>query len=415
MEAIMNSEENYAIRKKRLADALSLKEPDMVPLAPKVGMYYGTAYGISYYDIMMDIRNAIPGLKLFLDQFEPDLVWLPVVYPIPPMEALGANYIKWPGPSHNLPLTSPYQVLDGTYVYDDELLEFAQDPTHFFLTKIFPRKHNNLKGFSKLYLRNPIEFSQFADFAAFADPEVKAALDAVIKCGEEAIKWQKGLGEIAKIVLDKGFVVGPSGAQTCPYDMFSDNYRGLMKTAMDMVERPEELEIVMDTLSRIAVERTITLAKAANLDYIFIPLHGGSDEFMSPQNYERFYWKGLKVLMDAIIDNGMIPYVFCEGNYDSRLNKLAEVPKGKVIYMFEKVDMKQAKKILGSTACICGNLSSSLMVFGKPEQVADECKRLLDICAPGGGFMMDVSIDLTQANPRNVEVMFETTRTYGKY
>ena len=83
--------------------------------------------------------------------------------------------------------------------------------------------------------------------------------------------------------------------------------------------------------------------------------------------------------------------------------------------MFEKVDMKQAKKILGSTACICGNLSSSLMVFGKPEQVADECKRLLDICAPGGGFMMDVSIDLTQANPRNVEVMFETTRTYGKY
>lgn len=407
--------ENYSLRKKRLADTLAICEPDMVPIAPKVGMYYGSAYNISYYDVMMDIRNAIPGLNMFLDQFDPDLVWSPVVYPIPPMEALGTNYIKWPGATHDLPLTAPYQILDGTYVKDDEFIEFAQDPTHFILTKIFPRKHDNLKGFSKLYLRNPIEFAQFSDFAAFNDPEVKAALAAAQKCGEETVKWQQGLGEIAKIILNKGFVVGPAGAQTCPYDMFSDNYRGLIQTTMDVIERPKELDIVLDALTNIAVERTISMGKAAELDYIFIPLHGGVDEFMSPDNYEKYYWKGLKKLMDAIIENDMIPYVFCEGNYDSRLEKLSEMPKGKVIYMFEKVDMKLAKKILGQTACICGNLSSSLMVFGKPEQVADECKKLLDICAPGGGFMMDVSIDLTNANPKNVEAMFETTRKYGKY
>ncbi len=407
--------ELYNTRKTRLETAIGLKEADMVPIAPKMGMYYGTAYNMSYYDIMIDIRNAIPGLNHFLDNFDPDMVWSPVVYPIPPMEALGTNYIKWPGPQHKLPLTSGYQILDGEYVHDDEFLEFAKDPTHFFLTKIFPRKHDNLKGLSKLYLRNPIEFNQFGDFAVFADPDVLKALDALKDCANETKKWQSGLGEISQIIIDKGFVVGPQNAQTCPYDMFSDNYRGLVQTTLDTIERPEELEEVLEAMSMIAIERTISVSKAMGLKYVFIPLHGGFDGFMSQESYERFYWKGLKALMLALIENDLVPYVFCESKYETRLETIADIPPGKVIYMFEQADMKRVKQIVGKTACICGNLSSTLMVFGKPEEVADECKKLLDTCAPGGGFIMDVSIDLTQANPKNVEAMFETTRKYGKY
>ena len=188
-----------------------------------------------------------------------------------------------------------------------------------------------------------------------------------------------------------------------------------MQTTMDIIERPEELEAALEVCCDIVVESTVDMCKKGGLDYVLIPLHGGVDEFMSPKNYDRFYWKGLKKLMDTIIAQGMTPYVFCEGNYNSRLERLAEMPKGKVVYMFEKADMKQVKKIVGPTACICGNISSSLMAYGKPAEVVDECKKLLDICAPGGGFIMDVSVDLTNADPRNVEAMFETTYTCGKY
>lgn len=405
----------FSTKQNRLRMATALKEADIVPIAPKSGLYYGTAYGISMYDIMMDVRNAIPGIEKFLMEFDPDLVWSPVVYPIPPMEALGTTYIKWPGRTHHLPLTSSFQILDGTYIYDDEFSEFVQDPTHFILTKLFPRKHKNLKGLEKLYLKNPIEFSQFIDFAVFADPDVIAAMDAARKCGEEILKWLGGMGEIGQLIANSGFVPGPAGAQTCPYDMFSDNYRGLIETTLDVIERPDALMEVLEAMTRICIDRTISTAKAMQLEYVFIPLHGGVDEFMSPKNYEKFYWSGLKKLILAIIDNGMTPYVFCEGNYKTRLEVISDVPKGKVIYMFEKCDMELAKKTVGKTACICGNIPSALMVFGKPEQVADECKRMLDICAPSGGFMMDVSIDLTGAKPENVEAFFNTTRTYGKY
>jgi len=411
----MDVQTQYTEREKRINDAISMKEPDRVPIAPKMGMYYGQVYNVSFYDVMMDTRNIIPAVESFLKDFQPDAVWSPFVYSLPALEALGTNFIHWPGPTHKLPLDSHFQILDGCYLHDNEFAEFAKDPTHFIMTKALPRKHDNLKGLAKLDFRNAIEFGQFTCFVPFTDPEVKTAIDAMTKCGEAMLRWLQNAAEIAQFITDKGFPLGPSVAQTCAYDMFGDNYRGLLQTAMDVVERPDELEEILDKMIDISVECTIASAKASGAPAVMIPLHGGVDEFMSPANYRRFYWKGLNALMTALSSNGILPYIFCEGNYNSRLENLAEFTGEKAVFMFEKVDMKKVKDILGKKFCICGNVPAALLAFGKPEQVTEEVKKLLDICAPGGGFIMDTSIEITSAQPCNVEAFFEATYKYGKY
>lgn len=89
-----------------------------------MGNYYARGYDISMYDTMKDIRNVIPGVLGFLKDFEPDLAWAPVFYPIDPMEAMDCDYIKWPGPTHNLPLNASFQIVDNTFLDDDEYDEF---------------------------------------------------------------------------------------------------------------------------------------------------------------------------------------------------------------------------------------------------------------------------------------------------
>ena len=411
----MDAQANYAEREKRINDAIAMREPDRVPIAPKMGMYYGQAYNVSFYDVMMDTRNIIPAVDSFLNDFQPDAVWSPFVYSIPALEALGTNFIHWPGPVHKMALDSQFQILDGCYLFDDEFSEFVHDPTHFILTKALPRKHDNLKGLAKLDFRNAIEFSQFTNFVPFTDPEVKSAIDAMTKCGEAMLRWLMNAGEISQFIIDKGFPLGPAGAQSCPYDMFGDNYRGLLQIAMDVVERPDELEMVLDKMTEIAVNCTVAAAKAGGMASVLIPLHGGVDEFISPANYRRFYWKGLNALMTALNENGILPYVFCEGNYNSRLETLAEYAGGTAVFLFEKVDMKKVKATIGKKFCICGNVPAALLAFGRPDQVTEEVQKILDICAPGGGFIMDTSIEITSAQPRNVEAFFEATYKYGKY
>lgn len=410
-----DAKEMFQVRSQRIKDVVALKKPDTVPFAPKIGPYYARGYNISMYDAMMDIRNIIPGVTGFLDDFQPDLAWAPVLYPIEPMEAMNCQYIHWPGATHNLPLDASFQIIDKTFLEADEYDEFLFDPTHFFITKVYPRKFKDLEPLSKLCFRNPVEYALYIEMASCAQPDVMEALDALKRGGRAAVKWLGYMGSIVKNISDKGYPLGAATAQTCPFDMFSDNIRGLVNTVTDIYQRPEKLLRALDYMTEVCIERAVSTAKALGVDYVFIPLHAGMDEFMSPANYEKFYWPGLKKLMMALIDLDITPYVFCEGKYNTRLEVISDVPKGKVIYMFEEVDIVKAKKTVGQVACIAGNLPSALLAYGKKERVIEETKRLIDSCAGDGGFIMDCSIVLDNAKRENMEAWAETTRSYGKY
>jgi uroporphyrinogen-III decarboxylase len=278
-----------------------------------------------------------------------------------------------------------------------------------------PRRNKNLAGLKKLCFQDPIEFGFFAELAAFSDPEVRAAVDALLKAGEKSAQWLNAMFLFFDTAVAEGFPLGPTLGQTCPFDMLADNFRGMINCIMDIKERPDKLSRALEVMTELCLKNALGGLKALGHRYLFIPLHMGVDEFMSPDDYAEFYWPGLKALMMAGIENGLTPYVFCEGNYNTRLEQLCDVPKGKVIYMFEKVDMKRVKETVGKVACICGNLPTATLMFSTPEKVADETKKLLDICAPGGGFIMDASIVIDRCPKENLHAMFDTTLKYGVY
>lgn len=94
---------------------------------------------------------------------------------------------------------------------------------------------------------------------------------------------------------------------------------------------------------------------------------------------------------------------------------MSQVPKGKCIFMFEEVDIAKAKKILGDTACICGNLPTADLIYGRKEDIIEKTRRMLDACAPGGGFIMDTSIVIDEYKEENFDAWYETTLKYGSY
>ena len=45
----------------------------------------------------------------------------------------------------------------------------------------------------------------------------------------------------------------------------------------------------------------------------------------------------------------------------------------------------------------------------------EETKKLLDICAPGGGYIFDTNACMGNAKLENMDALFETLDVYGKY
>lgn len=209
-----------------------------------------------------------------------------------------------------------------------------------------------------------------------------------------------------------------SGISEAPYDILGDYFRGTMGIFEDLTD-PDMAEYIDQACDMFAEQQIRALQYFRYVDMpvkrVFFPLHKAMDGFMNEKQFERFYWKPLKKIMMALIDMGVTPFIYTEGPYDSRIDMLTDVPKGKVLYHFEKCDMKRAKEKLSGIACISGNLSVSLMEFGAKEQVEDQVKYLLETCAPGGGYIFDFNGSLENCKPENLDAMFNTFEKYCKY
>jgi len=401
-------------RKKRYEDAIALREPDRVPFAPKMGKSYAQAGGVSNYEATADFRNLKGSVREFLAKYELDCFRLPSLYPVNVLEALGTNYIKWPGATHGLDLDALHQIIDRSYMAEEEYDEFLSDPTAYIFTKVFPDRHDKLGGLRKLELNNIVEFGHFYSMAPFADPEVRQALLTLMFAGEQVVKFREQNAELAEVAAEMQSPCYPTAGQPIAYDMLADNLRGYINVPMDLFSCPDKVYAATEYF-HLLCEQSLRKAAAMGREFVYIPLHGGMDGFMSNEMYLKFYWPFLRRTIELCIELGMTPQVFCEGKYDNRLEILTEVPRGKVMYLFENVDMARAKKVLGGVACITGQMSSAELAYGKKEDVIEQTKRYIDACAPGGGFIMDCSITLDLYKEENLEAWYETTINYGKY
>ncbi len=85
------------------------------------------------------------------------------------------------------------------------------------------------------------------------------------------------------------------------------------------------------------------------------------------------------------------------------------------MWMIDQSDMVRAKQTIGADNAIMGNISSSMLKLGTPEQVTNEVKRLIDKVGVGGGYVVSNGAFFDEAKPENVRAMVRTTKEYGAY
>jgi uroporphyrinogen-III decarboxylase len=410
-------------RDKRVIDALSLKEPDRVPVTINAGAfackYAGLPLSAMYYDPAAYNEAC---LKVLLD-FEPDSGSAAAGTNSGLMlELLDTRHQRWPG--GNLPADMPYQFVEGEYMKAEEYDLFLNDPSDFIMRYFLPRIYGTLEPLSKLPpFRTLIGGMGFpALIALFAKPEYKELADKVARAAEIQDKWAKETAVYATRAERLGFPVQqqlgqvtPGGA---PFDAVSDFLRGMRGAMLDMYRCPDKLLAACDKILEWRIERS-TPAKPKKKGEMVrgggAPLHRGSDGFMSIEQFEKFYWPGLKKAVMTAIELGYTTSSFCEGVWDERLEYWLEIPDGKASLSFERTDMAKAKAVLGSHQCIRGGVPSSLLEVGSPSEVEEYCKKLIKVCGKGGGFILGSTSSIDQAKPANIKAMIDAAEKYGRY
>ena len=65
-------------------------------------------------------------------------------------------------------------------------------------------------------------------------------------------------------------------------------------------------------------------------------------------------------------------------------------------------------------ACIGCGMPTEYLMMGDKQRVIDETKRMIDLLAPGGGYIMTNSLAPDQVKTENMEAWKDTLFTYGK-
>jgi len=74
----------------------------------------------------------------------------------------------------------------------------------------------------------------------------------------------------------------------------------------------------------------------------------------------------------------------CQRNYYEVTRKMGkDLPRGSAVWWFDQTDMANAKKVLGDTICIAGNIPASILRTGTPQDVKEACRQLIEVCCPG--------------------------------
>ena len=414
----MTNETIYKARENRILDAIALREPDRVPVVPLFAFFNCYYAGITPRQAYEDPEKALSAWRKTILDFEPDATYSVnfTVYAMSDvLSGLDFKAMKWPG--HGVPDHHSFQFVENEYMLPEEYELFFSNPGDYLVRSVLPRIAGNLKGLAKLPSAYTIAFGYVwpSVLPAFTDPEMIKAFETLLNCSAKQLKWLKTFSSFAAELKDLGFPSIKEQTVFTAYDMIADNLRGTKGAMMDMFRRPEKLKRAVEQIAPFITQTAVDGARQKGNPRVFIPLHKGTDSFMSPKQFEAFYWPTLQSLIVELCNHDLTPYLLIEGTYDSRLEIIKDVPKGKCLFHFESTDIFNAKKILGDTVCLMGNVPNSLLATGTPQSVEDYCKRLIDICGDGGGFILSSGAIIDEARPENVRIMMETAREYGKY
>lgn len=404
-------------RQQRLNDVIALRVPDRVPVV-YWSMFWHAAYGgRTIRDCMYDYDLAASLYMKAINDLQPDGAGPAFIINAlgPLLDVAGYEQLRWPG--HGVADNNSYQYIDKEMMTPGEYDLFIEDPGYFYMSRYLPRMSHVYAPLARLPQFSSLQhFGLLVALNSFGDPEVVEGLARLAEAGAEAQRMVAHAFTHFKQIADAGFPSIVGGISCAPFDYFADFLRGSRGIMLDMFRRKDKLLEAMDRVVPILIRNVVEQGANSPSKIVFMAMHWGLDSFMSPAQFKTFFWPQLRRVMMAMIENDLVPCVLWEGDCTSRLETIADIPAGKAIYHFERTDIFKAKEVLGDVVCLRGNVPSSLLNTGTPDEVTAYCRKLIEVVGKNGGFILDGAFGIPdEAPPENVKAMFRAVHEFGRY
>ena len=413
------AEAQYRERTQLLRDAIQLKKPARVPIAPWIGLFPGLDAGLSARETYYDYDKLYDAWQRYHDIYRQDVLAFSInIVPTRMYDVLDYRLYDWPG--HGVPETAGYQYNEKEWMTADEYDRLIADPSNYWQRFYLPRVIGAMEPWTTLAPFTDVVEGPMAGpfFIPFGSEQVQGMLRTLMAAGDAAVEWNAAMTRMDRASMTTfGLPAFAGGATKAPYDILGDTMRGTRGLMLDKFRRPAEVLEACERLVPLAIDWGVRACDVNRHPLVFIPLHKGADGFLSDADFRTFYWPTLKKVLLGLIEQGVVPLCFAEGGYNERLEAIhdEEIPAGRMVWMFDATDMREARRHLGGFQCFGGNVPGALLTTGAPEEMDEYVRRLIEDVAGPGGFILGSGIVIDEARSDCMKAMIEAGLKYGAH
>ena len=393
-----STDNTYEASFNRYVKAMKNEKPDRVPMRILAAEFVAKYSGYTVQEVTYDYNKAYEATALCAKDFKWDAanpnqiyLWGGIV------DHFGQRYYKLPGrelsPDVGFQYVEPVDEA-GAYMKEDEYNQLIESPTEYLANVWIPRISGNL--------------------SEIGQPNTYSNNMAWLKGGISLMTYIQSFSYAFELFRKAGCCFAVAGILKAPFDIIADKLRGFRQVSYDVYRQPDKVLAACEALTPYLYQNALFTADPDNKLPVGLWLHRGT--LFSEDMYKKFFWPTLKEILIELYKNGHQTMWYGEGNWQKWLKYTAELPDGCIIYHVDKEDIFEAHKVLGSKFCISGGIPNDLLAYGKPEEVKEYCKKVIQTVGKDGGYILDASaIMQSDASIDNVKAMTEAVFEYGEY
>ena len=279
----------YDVRLGRYQAAIALEPVDRMPIATGSNYFAEVYSGNTHQQTIYDPAKWLEAEMAFVRDFpEVDVLRDNRIYG-PLLDAVGCRTYRLP--RRDLPVDSQFQFVESEYMQPDEYDRLIENPVKFMLEVFLPRILGDL-----------------------SQPGSIRSTIALLKGGMASVHMGQVMrNRSIRLQQEFGMPQPMTGAFIAPFDVIADVMRGLNGTMMDMFRQPEILTAACDVLVDEMVNFALATADPLKRYPIFVPTH--KPMFLSPEQFDTFYWPSFKKTLEALIESGYTIRAYLEGDW----------------------------------------------------------------------------------------------------
>ena len=261
----------FAERLGRYQAAIALEPTDRIPIATGSNYFAEVHSGNTNQETIYDADKWLQAELAFCRDF-PDVdvlrdnrIWGPL------FDAVGLKTYKLPG--RDLPPRSQFQFVEEEYMKADEYDLLINNPVEFVFDRWLPRILGDFK-----------ERGSLRSYMAF----LKGGMAQVMLGGIMRTRTIQLQNEVGMPQPMAGFFLAP-------FDVLADGMRGLTGTLVDCFRQPDKVIAACDALVSEMANIALSMADPLKRWPVFVPTHKAC--FLSPEQFDRFYWPSFKKVM----------------------------------------------------------------------------------------------------------------------